>query len=122
MNHRPEALGDALNASIEFPMKTAPAYDCIIYRFEDSRLRYEMHVNPTTGATIFAMDPMEPMQGCPMLEFSFRFPEILIGKSTCDGNGNEIAVHFIENENTLGQGIECCTHTLRNNCFWIKKM
>lgn len=98
MNHDPESLAAALNANIELPSDAEPKYDCIIYRFEDSRLRYEMHVQPKTGATILAMDPAEPMQGCPMLEFGFRCTDIEIGKSAYDVDGKEIAIRFYEGD------------------------
>lgn len=98
MNHDPESLATALNASIEFPSDREPVYDRIIYRFEDSRLRYEMHIQPNTGAAFLAIDAEEPMQGCPMLEYTFRCTDILIGSSAYDVNGNEVAVRFYDGE------------------------
>jgi hypothetical protein len=98
MNHEPKSLAAALDASIEFPSDGQHAYDSFIYRFNDSRLRYEMHLHPTTGSAFLSLDPDEPMQGCPMLEFSFRFTHVLIGRSHHDVHGKEIAIRFYEGE------------------------
>lgn len=100
MNHDPKSLAVALNANIEYPPDGDHVYDRIIYRFEDSRLRYQLHLQPTTGSAILAFDPTEPMQGCPMLEFSFFFTEVLIGTSAYDVHGKEVAIGFYQDKVT----------------------
>ncbi len=98
MNLDSEALSTALKANIEYPPETEQAYDSIIFRFGDTRLRYEMHIHPNTGTAFLAMDPKEPMQACPMLEFSFCCTDVLIEKSSYDGDGVDIAIRFYEGE------------------------
>ena len=90
MKHDRESLAYALNATTE----TLSEFDTEIFRFSDSRLRYEMHLQPNSGTALLAADPAEPIQGCPMLEFSFRCTDILVGSSaysdTEDEGGNPI--------------------------------
>ena len=92
MNHDQKSLATALNATAELQ----PEYDTEIFRFSDSRLRYEMHLQPNSGTALLAIDPTEPIQGCPMLEFSFRCSDILIGTSDYSTMGDEIAIRFYD--------------------------
>ncbi len=94
MNHDRESLATALNATTEFLRE----FDTEIFRFNDSRLRYEMHLQPNSGTALLAVDPTEPIQGCPMLEFSFRCTDILIGASAYCTEGNEIAIRFYDGD------------------------
>jgi len=94
MNHDRESLATALNATTEL----SPESDTEILRFNDSRLRYEMHLQPNSGTAFLAIDPTEPIQGCPMLEFSFRCTDILIGTSAYCEKGDEIAIRFYDDD------------------------
>ncbi|MFK7768739.1 MAG: hypothetical protein AB8B55_16075 [Mariniblastus sp.] len=94
-----ESLCDALSAELEPASSEYPSH---IFRFRDSLLRYEMHVNPQGNSVAFAADPEEPMQACPLLEFSFRCDEIEVGMNAYskvygDKLGN--AVRFWEQSN-----------------------
>ena len=92
MNHDRQLLTDALNAKSELLSE----FETEIFRFKDSRLRYEMHLQPKSETGLLAIDPKEPIQGCPMLEFSFRCTDILIGTSDYCEEGNEVAIQFYE--------------------------
>lgn len=94
MNHDPDAIAAALNASIEL----LPEFDTEIFCFGDSRLRYEMHLQVNSGTAILAFDPTTPIQGCPMLEFSFRCTDILIGTSAYCRDSKEVAIEFYEGD------------------------
>ena len=94
MNHSTELLADALKATVELQ----PEIDAEFFRFRDSRLQYELHLHLSTKTAFLAIDPTEPMQGCPMLEFSFRCTDIQIGTSAYCTDGTDIAIRFYENE------------------------
>lgn len=92
MNYDPQTLEVALNAT------SVSEFDTEIFRFKDKRLRYEIHLYPNDGTGILAMDPTEPIQGCPMLEFSFRCTDIQIGTSAYCVEGDEIAIRFYDGD------------------------
>ena len=94
MKHDRESLANALNATTE----TLSEFDTEIFRFSDSRLRYEMHLQPNSGTALLAADPAEPIQGCPMLEFSFRCTDILVGSSAYSDTEDEVAIRFYEGD------------------------
>ena len=94
MNHDPESLATALSARIEYDPNSK--HDLAIFRFSDDRLQYELHILPKNGTAQLAMDPKDPIQACPMLEFSFRCTDVVIGKSAY--GDDEIAVRFFEND------------------------
>ena len=94
MKHDRESLANALNATTE----TLSEFDTEIFRFSDSRLRYEMHLHPNSGTALLAADPAEPIQGCPMLEFSFRCTDILVGSSAYSDTEDEVAIRFYEGD------------------------
>jgi hypothetical protein len=98
MNHDPEALRVALSATIEIPAADDPECNDAIFRFEDSRLRYELHLQPDSGTALLAADPAEPIQACPMFEFSFRCTDIVIGKSAYCMDSKEVAIEFYEGD------------------------
>lgn len=94
MIHDQQSLESALDATIEL----LPEYDTEIFRFHDSRVRYEIHLQPRTATAFIAMDPTEPIQACPMLEFSFRCSDIVIGKSAYSADGNDVAIRFYDGD------------------------
>ena len=98
MNHDSESLATVLGAQIELMPDNGSRYDLEILRFNDNRLRYELHLLPNNDTAQLAIDPSEPIQPCPMLEFSFCCTDIVIGKSAYDIDANEIAVRFYEGE------------------------
>jgi len=90
MKYNRKSLAIALNATTEFQLD----FDNEIFRFSDSRLRYEIYLQPNSDTAFLAIDPTEPIQGCPMLEYSFRCTEILVGTSHYCSEGNEVAIRF----------------------------
>ena len=112
MNHDPESLATALNATTELQ----PEFDTQIFRFSDSRLRYEMHLQPNSGTALLAVDPTKPIQACPMLEFSFRCTDILIGTSAYSEMDNEIAIHFYDG--SVSQAGQRLTMTWISDGYW----
>lgn len=94
MNHDSESLKNALDATSDFESEM----EIEIYRFQDSRLRYELQLQPNSGTALLAMDPTEPIQGCPMLEFSFQCTSILLGTSSFCTEGDGRAIRFYEGD------------------------
>lgn len=93
INQSPEAIAKALSASLEF----RPENDAIVFSFNDCRLRYELHIH-NDGTALLACDPKEPIQACPMLEYSFRYTDIVIGKSAYCMNGQQVAIEFYDGD------------------------
>ena len=92
MNYDTEAIAAVLVAAVE------QIDDITILRFKDARLKYELHLHAIAGTAMLAADPETPIQGCPMLEFSFRCSEIVVGVSSYDEH--ETALTFYEDECT----------------------
>ena len=97
MNRDAQATTSALDAKLEFFSGREPQFDTERFRFEDTRLKYELQLLPNNGTAQLAADPVEPIQGCPMLEFSFGCSDIAIGPSAY---GDQIAIRFYEGELT----------------------
>ena len=91
MNYVPQAVATALNANADLS-----ADDNAVFQFADVRLRYELHLQPLNDTAFLAIDPETPIQGCPMLEYSFRCTDIVIGKSAYSVESDEIAIRFYE--------------------------
>lgn len=106
MNRDLNAIAVALNAKIEYLAESIPGDETEILRFRDSRLRYELHLQPKSDTEMLAIDPSEPIQACPMLEYSFCCTNIEIGPSAYSVDGNELAIRFYDG------GISESTHRL----------
>ena len=125
MKHDRESLTNALNATTE----TLSEFDTEIFRFSDSRLRYEIHLQSNSGTALLAADPAEPIQGCPMLEFSFRctekkgFTDLQITGNTRNPQVLEGAFFCLHTESTLWSTnlaetkFECDSNTINCNHF-----
>ena len=100
MIHDPETLATALGAYLERQVDSSSDYNREIFRFNDNRLKYELHLLPNLGCAQLAIDPEQPIQGCPMLEFSFKCSNIEIGASSYCTDGKEIAIRFYDGEIT----------------------
>ena len=94
MNLDKNAIARALNARID----DSYGDDTIVFRFEDSRLQYELQIQPAHGTAMLAFDPTKPIQACPMLEFSFRCSLVDVGISAYCSEGREVAIRFYEGD------------------------
>ena len=89
MNYDPVAITSALSASREYMPSADAQFDVDVFRFHDKRLRYQLHLLPNNQTGQLAADPVDPIQGCPMLEFSFCCSDVVIGKSAYAQDENE---------------------------------
>ena len=80
MNRDLNAIAAALGADIEYLADSLPGHECEILRFGDDRLRYELHLQLEYDTAILAMDPIKPIQPCPMFEYSFCCTDITVGR------------------------------------------
>ena len=94
MIHDADALATSLGANLELENGSDPDHNREIYRFSDNRLKYELWITPSQETAILAIDPTEPIQGCPMLEFSFKCSDVEIGTSAY--SENEVAIRFYD--------------------------
>ena len=94
MNLNRKLLTNALKATTELARDSASE----IFRFSDNRLRYEMWLQPNSDTAFLAIDSEEPVQACPMIEYSFRCTDIEVGISAYSSEGDEVAVRFYDNE------------------------
>lgn len=115
MKHNPKTVASALGAFMESIPDANEKYNREEFRFNDDRLKYQLNLLPNNNAAFLAADPDEPVQGCPMFEFSFRCTDIVVGRSAYD-DGNEVAVRFYENEISI-ENIRL-TMTWRNKGYW----
>lgn len=92
-------LVQILNADHEVSGDKGDRYCAHVFRFVDSRLKYELHVLPNNFSAQLAFDPDKPIQGCPMLEYGFNCTEIEIGPSVY---GDVNAVRFYEHRESRG--------------------
>ena len=95
MNYLPQALTTALHATPDLS-----ADDNSVFQFADTRLRYELHIQPLNDTALLAIDPETPIQACPMLEYSFRCTDIVIGKSAYSVESDDVAIRFYEGSAT----------------------
>jgi hypothetical protein len=79
-----DGLSEALRAEYERWGPDADGGDEHIFRFRDAIMRYELLIRCPAGATTLAMDPEKPIQGCPLLEFTFSCASIEIGENVYD--------------------------------------
>ena len=98
MNRDLNAIAAALGADIEYLADSLPGHECEILRFGDDRLRYELHLQLEYDTAILAMDPIKPIQPCPMLEYSFCCTDITVEPSAYCTVGNEVAIRFFDGE------------------------
>ena len=91
MNRDAQAIASALNATLETSAGVETQFDTERFCFADSRVKYVLNLLPRSGTAQLAADPEEPLQGCPMLEFSFRCSDVVIGQSAY---GDQIAIRF----------------------------
>ena len=97
MHRNAQAMASALDATLDIIAADASQFDVERFRFADSRLEYELRLLPINGTAQLAADPVEPIQGCPMLEFSFGCSEVVIGRSAY---GDQIAIRFYDDGHT----------------------
>lgn len=96
-----QALASVLKASHETEISNDPLYVADVFRFHDPLLRFVLRIHPNIGSAQIAMDPDEPIQPCPMLEYSFNCCEIEIGQSAYSLE-YEAAVRFYEHRQSRG--------------------
>lgn len=96
-----EALTSVLNAVHERVASDDPLYDVETFRFADPLLKYHLAILPNLGSVQISMDPDEPVQPCPMLEYSFNCCAIAIGPSAYSLE-LEDAVRFYEHKKYRG--------------------
>ena len=117
MNHDSAAVATALGAFLDIQQDSDPLYFTEEYRFNDSRLKYALIVRPNMGTAFLAADPDEPIQGCPMLEYSFPCSSILIGDSAYSHEiPADIAVRFYDGE--ISQLTQRLTMTWIPDGYW----
>lgn len=97
----PMALVSVLRATREQEPSDDRLYDAELFFFADPLLKYCLFILPNLGSVQFSMDPDEPIQACPMLEYSFNCCEIHIGQSAYSSEP-ENAIRFYEHRNDRG--------------------
>jgi hypothetical protein len=95
------ALTSVLSAVHEREESDDPLYDVETFRFSDPLLKYHLTILPNLGSVQIAMDPDEPIQPCPMLEYSLNCCEIVI-EQRASSLEPENAVRFYEHKNDRG--------------------
>ncbi len=117
MNHDALALATALGAHLDIQPDDDSRYDLEEFRFKDNRLKYVLRVQPNMGAVFLAANPEQPIQGCPMLEYSLPCSNIVIGESAySDSIPNEIAIRFYDVE--ISQLTQRLTMTWIPDGYW----
>ena len=96
INHDANTLAATLGPQLTIQPDDEAAYVLEEFRFKDARLKYVLMVQPNMGTVFLAADPAEPIQGCPMLEYSLPCSNIVIGESGYDSN--ELAIRFYDGE------------------------
>tara|TARA_R110002049_G_scaffold278950_1_gene457800 strand:+ start:1798 stop:2181 length:384 start_codon:yes stop_codon:yes gene_type:complete len=72
-----EHVRTALDATLELDIHG----DGHVFHFAGTKAKYALRLSPSSNMGMMAADPVEPIQGCPLLEYYFKCDFVVVGEN-----------------------------------------